>query len=187
MPVEPVDAYLRIATALAIVFHPDTRLEAQPLRQADGMCVLKQFGIHYVHQVGGYAAHRFAPVGGNHDFIQCDVVFFHREIKFPGGTGRYFDFFLQGAVADELRFDSQLSRWQIFQEIMAGIIGGRTDGCPFHIDVDILQGIPAFLIGDVAIDMGVASFRRYVFGINAHDGQHQPTVKANNKFIVHFK
>ena len=163
--VQPVYAHLGGTAILAIVFHPDARLESQSFRQAGGTARFEESPVQHFHEGRRHAPARFIAVGGDHDLIQRHPVFLEFEIHLFRTSAFRDDLFRHLFITYHFDRHGKLPFRKIFQKIVPGGIRHRPDGGAFQHDRHIRQVLARGGIRHVSEQIGVRGFSQCRFSL----------------------
>ena len=150
-PIQTVNPHLLESAILAIVLHPNSRLEAQSFRQTGCACSFKQFRIQHFHNGRCLPAGRLITVCRHHHFIQRHLILFHFKIEFQGKPFFQHHFPLLPFIADSRHHHRKLSLRQIPQEIVSRSVRRRSDGRPFQSYCHKRQMLAGMLIHHMTV------------------------------------
>ncbi len=155
VPVETVDAHLREAAVLAVVFRAHTGLEVEPLRQASGLRDVEKLTADHVHQVGGHSSRCLVSVGRHHHLVEGHIIGGQGEVELLGGVMADGDGLLHRLVAHHLHNDRKSALWQVLQEVVPCLVRRCDDGGALEQDGHVGQVLATAFVYHMAIHIGV--------------------------------
>jgi hypothetical protein len=150
LALETVDTEIRFAAVGAGVLDTETRLERERICYAGDRGSLEELRREDVHYGSRLLAFGSIAVGGHDNRVKLlgelmdHCLEFDRFFRFEGY--REFERFVSHVTED----DNLTTDRKVLQEIVAGLIGDRTNIGSFDLDIDIREMLPRFLVQYVA-------------------------------------
>ena len=180
--IETVYAHLREATVLTVVLRAHARLEVEPLRQTCALCDVKQLSADHVDQVWRQPAFRLVSVGRNNHLVEVHVAWRETEVELLACVMlNVYGLALRG-IAQIFCLNDKRSFRQVFQKIVACLVGCCGYGCSFQLHKDVRKMLARLGIFHMAINVGVCvlCFLRII----VHGRSNTPVVVLYIVFVV---